>query len=109
MEQFGKVFPELKKNLVDYRDKYMANKILSLNREHPHILAVVGEGHVSGMAKLMKGAPMEIIHLNTVRKIAKELEEGKKSLIDYGHGTGNSIMSMTLEYELTQQGLELIL
>ena len=41
MKEFGKVFPDLKERIVDYRDTYMSRKLMKLNREHPHLLAVI--------------------------------------------------------------------
>jgi len=76
MEQFGKAFPTLKKDIVDYRDRHMAGKLIHLSREYPHLLAVVGEGHVKGMEKYLSTHGLNIIHLKDVREIARKIEAG---------------------------------
>jgi pheromone shutdown-related protein TraB len=49
MNEFAKELPEVKKVFIDERDEYIANKILSSNGKV--ILAVVGRGHLEGIAK----------------------------------------------------------
>ncbi|MEW6295012.1 MAG: TraB/GumN family protein [Candidatus Diapherotrites archaeon] len=51
MEEFMRTAPTLKKVLVDERDAFIANKILSLKEKK--ILAVVGAGHVNGIKQLL--------------------------------------------------------
>ncbi len=97
MEQFGKVFPDLKKKIVDYRDRYMSNKIISLNMTYPHILAVVGEGHIRGMSKHLEKQQLQIIHLRQVNKVAKDLETGKLNLVEPNDNRGNNIISVSIE------------
>ncbi|MCR4421068.1 MAG: TraB/GumN family protein [Exilispira sp.] len=48
MNEFAKELPEVKKVFIDERDEYIANKILS--SEGKIILAVVGRGHLEGIA-----------------------------------------------------------
>lgn len=48
MNEFSKELPEVKKVFIDERDEYIANKILS--SEGKIILAVVGRGHLEGIA-----------------------------------------------------------
>lgn len=49
MNEFAKELPDVKKVFIDERDEYIANKILSSNGNV--ILAVVGKGHLEGIAK----------------------------------------------------------
>ena len=51
MQEFGKTFPEVKKVLIDERDQYLASKIR--NAEGKKIVAVVGAGHVKGIASII--------------------------------------------------------
>ncbi|MBN2534579.1 MAG: TraB/GumN family protein [Spirochaetales bacterium] len=50
------VFPSFYKTVIADRNKYMAGKILSIVKEYPeaHVLAVVGGGHMEGIAGLLK-------------------------------------------------------
>ncbi|MFO8050679.1 MAG: TraB/GumN family protein [Thermoplasmatota archaeon] len=90
MEQFGKAFPQLKKDIVDYRDRYMAKKILELSKEYMHILAVVGEGHISGMSKYLSPFGLDIIHLKEVKKIAEKVMNGKLRYNGHNGGKGTN-------------------
>ena len=51
MQEFGKTFPEVKQVLIDERDQYLASKIK--NAEGKKIVAVVGAGHVKGIAGII--------------------------------------------------------
>ena len=51
MQEFGKSFPEVKKVLIDERDQYLASKIKGA--EGKKIVAVVGAGHVKGIAAII--------------------------------------------------------
>ncbi len=61
-------FPTVKKVLIDDRNKYMAERLLALSKEHPAILAVVGDGHVPGLVQLLTGAEVEVIRLKDLLK-----------------------------------------
>ena len=51
MQEFGQTFPEVKQVLIDERDQYLASKIR--NAEGKKIVAVVGAGHVKGIASII--------------------------------------------------------
>lgn len=51
MQEFGKNFPEVKQVLIDERDQFLASKIK--NAEGNKIVAVVGAGHVKGIASII--------------------------------------------------------
>lgn len=76
MKQFEKAFPTLKRDLVDYRDNYMATRIKKLHERYQDIIAVVGEGHMPGIIGHLEGFSVKEIHLKDVRKIAEALEKG---------------------------------
>lgn len=100
MEQFQKAFPQLKKDIVDYRDRYMAAKIIELSKEHMHLLAVVGEGHVTGMSKYLAPYGLDVIHLKEVKEIARKIKNGELK-IEPVEGTGgfNSSVNFHFEYD----------
>lgn len=76
MDQFEKYFPSLKRDIVDYRDRYMSKKILEISSEHQHVFAVVGQGHIPGMKKFLQGLDVQIIPLKEVKEIAEKLVKG---------------------------------
>ena len=68
MEIFGSEFPILKKTLIDERNTYMAEKIRELSKKYENIAAVVGDGHIEGMKKILDDLNPEIVRLSTLRK-----------------------------------------
>ncbi|MFW3146150.1 MAG: TraB/GumN family protein [Thermoplasmatota archaeon] len=77
MKEFEKAFPQLKKDIVDYRDKYMSSRILQISKDHMHVLAIVGEGHVSGMTKYLEPYGLEVLHLRELKVIAEKIAKGE--------------------------------
>jgi len=72
MEELGREMPSIKKVLIDERDLFIANRILSAKGKK--IVAVVGAGHVEGIKKYLD-KKRSIAHLNTVPR--------KKSALRY--------------------------
>jgi pheromone shutdown-related protein TraB len=52
MEDFGKVFPEIKRILISERDQFLAGRILKA--EGKKVLAVVGAGHLQGIKSIVE-------------------------------------------------------
>ena len=69
LKLFGKEFPTVKEELIDKRDAYMAKAIRTLNQEYDNILAVIGDGHISGISKALIDFDLEIIRLKDVRNM----------------------------------------
>ncbi|MDI6855845.1 MAG: TraB domain-containing protein [Candidatus Thermoplasmatota archaeon] len=69
MEIFGNAFPTVKKILIDERNQHMANMLQNLCSKYKKVLAVVGEGHVEGLKKLLYNLEPEIIKLSSLRKM----------------------------------------
>ena len=74
--EFARETPSLYATLIDERDQYMAARLRERNDGAQHVLAVVGAGHLKGMARYLAGetrAPDEItselVHVTTKRKI----------------------------------------
>ncbi len=63
--QFANEYPSLKSELIDKRDHYMAMNIIKLFRTQKcqRIVAIVGEGHIEGMAKKLNGLNPSIVRL----------------------------------------------
>ena len=63
-QELEKYFPEIKKILIDERNKYMATNLINLISNYNKIVAIVGEGHLKGMEELLKDfASIKITHL----------------------------------------------
>ncbi|MGA1820425.1 MAG: TraB/GumN family protein [Thermoplasmatota archaeon] len=77
MDQFEKYFPSLKRDIVDYRDRYMARRLMDISEEHDHVLAVVGQGHIRGMSVYLEHRGLQVVPLKEVQEIAKGLSEGR--------------------------------
>ena len=66
MEEMEKNFPEFKEILIDERNEYMAHNLRNIMDSEEKIVAVVGEGHVNGIKKILEkdGIKTEVIHLS---------------------------------------------
>ena len=66
LEQFSSQYPSIKKELIDKRDIYMSTNIVKLFRSQKcdRIVAIVGEGHVAGMAERLTSINPKIIRLS---------------------------------------------
>jgi len=53
-------YPTLVRVLIDERDELMANRVNELAKTYGNIVAVVGDGHVEGISKLMDSTPTKI-------------------------------------------------
>jgi len=82
LEMFSREFPTVKEELIDKRDAYMAKAIRTINKEHSDIVAVIGDGHISGVSKALSDLELEIIRL-------KEIREMKVSRTDMDKGSGS--------------------
>lgn len=68
LESFGKEFPAAKRILIDDRNIHMAESIKKISQEHENIVAVVGDGHVEGIRRLLEPSNVEIIRLSQLRE-----------------------------------------
>ena len=67
LEQIGEEFPTIKVVLLDERNRYMAKAIREIEKQHGTVLAVIGDGHVHGIAEILKDRAPKIIRLAEVR------------------------------------------
>ncbi len=72
MEVFASEFPSAKKILIDDRNVHMATAIRKLNEEYENIVAVVGDGHIEGLTRLLEDKSPEIIRLKDLRAMHVE-------------------------------------
>ncbi|MBC7129490.1 MAG: TraB/GumN family protein [Thermoplasmatales archaeon] len=67
IDEIGKKFPKIKRILVDERDEHMAYSLMNLSEKYNKILAIVGEGHISGISRIIGDKlNSEIIHLKEI-------------------------------------------
>ena len=70
LKEFSERYPSIKNQLIDRRDTYMSINLIKLFRkkEIDKIVAVVGEGHVEGMAKKLEILNPKIVKLSDLLK-----------------------------------------
>jgi pheromone shutdown protein TraB len=68
LKQFSVSYPVIKAHLIDRRDTYMAKNLVKLFRKNnrSRIVAIVGEGHVDGMAKKLSSLNPKIVRLSAL-------------------------------------------
>lgn len=81
MESFGKEFPTAKAVLIDDRNVYMAESIMKLSEKYENIVAVIGDGHVQGIKRLLQTPYVETVRLSELRK--KESQKVDEVTISY--------------------------
>jgi pheromone shutdown protein TraB len=69
IEQIGEKFPTIKRVLIDERNAYMTQKLAILTEEHDKVIAVIGDGHIPGVSRLLgeKNIEFETIRLSQLR------------------------------------------
>jgi pheromone shutdown-related protein TraB len=85
--EVGKRFPTIKRVLIDERDQHMVQQLITAGEKHERVVAVIGDGHVPGISKLLekKEIKFETIRLN--------------ELLKFGTGESNSSQaSFSMEY-----------
>jgi len=88
IEQIGEKFPTIKRVLIDERNLYMVQKLVEINEQHERVVAVIGDGHVPGLSRLLteKNITFETIRLS-------ELRNHKES------GSDSASASFTIDYK----------
>ena len=88
IEQIGDKFPTIKRVLIDERNDYMVNQLVKANEEYDNVIAVIGDGHVPGISKMLESRKLdfETVRLSDLRQEKKEKTE-------------SSTASFSLEYK----------
>ena len=70
MEELGHRFPTIKRILIDERNEFMAARIKALETKYPNMVAVLGDGHIMGISKLLdeRQVEHEILRLYEIRE-----------------------------------------
>ncbi|MBI0583844.1 MAG: TraB/GumN family protein [Methanomassiliicoccus sp.] len=71
MEQMGEQFPTLKRVLLDERNAYMARRIDAAASRYPTVLAVIGDGHVEGILRLLDRDDVRVYRLKDIRNAGR--------------------------------------
>jgi len=66
--------PSITKILIDDRNKYMAKNIKELEERFGSVVAVVGDGHISGLTEEIDDEELEILRLKEITKEEKNTE-----------------------------------
>jgi pheromone shutdown protein TraB len=69
VEQFARELPTVKRVLIDERDAHMAGALRQLYTTKGEVVAVVGDGHIEGLGRLLHDVPLEVVRL-------RELQQG---------------------------------
>jgi pheromone shutdown protein TraB len=69
IEQIGKKLPTIKKVLIDERNNYMVQGLVKAGEQYEKIIAVVGDGHIPGLSKLLteKKIDFKVIRLSQIK------------------------------------------
>jgi pheromone shutdown protein TraB len=78
MELLGEGFPSIKEVLIDDRNRFMAGRISELAGQHRNIVAVVGDGHVPGIASGLGGSEVETVRLKDLRAAPAGASSGQE-------------------------------
>ncbi len=69
LEVFERQFPTLKKVLIDDRNILMASRIGKADERYGNVVAIVGDGHVEGMRRLLDEREVQVIRLSELRSM----------------------------------------
>lgn len=69
MHTFSDQFPTLKKVLIDERNEIMASRIGRAEEIYHSVVAVIGDGHIDGVARLLEGREVQMIRLRELRSM----------------------------------------
>ena len=89
MDILEKNMPSISRVLIDERNIYMAENLKELDRRFDSVVAVVGDGHVSGLLKELEGEGVETVRLKDLRN--KE------------RNTTNAEVSYSISYKMNDQ------
>lgn len=69
VEKIGGRYPTIKQILVDERNDFMTQQLAQAHKQYSKIVAVVGDGHIPGLSKLLKQKEIdfETIRLSQIR------------------------------------------
>ena len=72
LAEFAHRFPSLQRELIDRRDRYMARRLVALLRDGQRVAAVVGEGHLAGLARRLDRVSPQVVPLSRVLELGRQ-------------------------------------
>lgn len=87
IDEIGKKFPTIKRVLIDERNNFMLQQLLSANEKYEKIIAVVGDGHIPGLVKLLKEKEIthETIRLNQIKDRNVKVDDASTASFSIEH------------------------
>lgn len=81
MQNIGEKFPTIKRVLIDERNSYMIQQLKAANEQYERVIAIIGDGHVPGLAELLEkqNIEFETIRLSELRKQSTDLKSSDKN------------------------------
>lgn len=76
LEEMARQFPTMKRVLIDERNVIMAQRIDAAASHAPSVVAVVGDGHVEGIVRLLGRDDMRVVRLKELMGQPAEREGG---------------------------------
>lgn len=76
INKIGEKFPTIKRVLIDERNYYMVQQLATANEQYEKVIAVIGDGHIPGISKLLKKKEIEF---ETIRLSELRNQEPSKS------------------------------
>ncbi len=76
LNEVGKAFPTVKRVLLDDRNVHMAKNLKKMEETYGTVLAVIGDGHVPGISRILAQHEQKIIRLKDVRNWKPKVEDG---------------------------------
>lgn len=67
IEQFAAELPTAKRVLIDERDAHMGQALRELHHAKGDVVAVVGDGHIEGLAMHLRDEPLQIVRLKDLQ------------------------------------------
>jgi pheromone shutdown protein TraB len=70
MKELEQRFPTLKRILIDERNEFMATRIKTLQTRYPNMVAVLGDGHIMWISRLLEEHKVdhEVLRLSEIRE-----------------------------------------
>lgn len=92
MTAFEQHMPTLKKVLIDDRNRLMASRIEMADDQYGNVVAIIGDGHVEGIRKLLEGREVQVTRLSELRSMEPLSESPEK-------GSGDVSFSFTTQFD----------
>ena len=72
LAEFARRFPSLQRELIDRRDRHMARRLVALLRDGQRVAAVVGEGHLAGLARRLDRGSPQVVPLSRLLELGRQ-------------------------------------